>query len=256
MKKYSTSICMIVLLMLFSGIKAQAQLDGLLKEAKVKSGEIIAKKTGSKVDMEHHPKATGKFITGDSLIFAEDFSGTKNGAQSKFKGTVNVETVQGNSGKWMALQDKTTYKFSKAIIYPEQFTVEFDVLATGEKIKDISPMSFGFATDNSAGEYTSNAGAYVEFHYYDGDQVNFGNSSPKKFINTTFDLSTYLNRPLHIALAVDGQRMVVYLDGKKLQDGVFFNPSVAKNFYFTAPWTYENGAKVLISNIKIYGFRK
>ncbi|WP_394678662.1 hypothetical protein [uncultured Sphingobacterium sp.] len=255
MKTYQTPIRLIVFLMLFSGIKAHAQLDGLLKKAKEKGGEIIEKKGGAK-KTGYHIKDTGNFITGDSLIFSEDFSGTKNGAQSRFKGTVNVETVQGNSGKWLSLQNKTTYKFSKAIIYPRQFTVEFDVLTTGEKIKDISPMSFGFATDNSAGEYTSNAGAYVELHYYDGDQVNFGNSSPKKFINTTFDLSAYLNRPLHVALAVDGQRIAVYLDGKKLQDAVFFNPSVAKNFYFTAPWTYENGAKVLISNIKIYGFKK
>ncbi|OMP78205.1 hypothetical protein BW716_15630 [[Flexibacter] sp. ATCC 35208] len=97
---------------------------------------------------------------------------------------------------------------------------------------------------------------YTELHYYDGNQVNFGNSSPKRYVNTTFDLAGYLNRPLRIALFVDGQRMAVYLDGKKIQDGIFFNPSAAKNFYITAPWMYENGAKVLVSNIKIYGFGK
>ncbi|WP_442591415.1 hypothetical protein ACSBL2_09315 [Pedobacter sp. AW31-3R] len=59
-----------------------------------------------------------------------------------------------------------------------------------------------------------------------------------------------------MALAVDGQQMIVYLDRQKLQEGIFFNPSVAKNFYFTTPCTYENGAKVLITNIKIYGFRR
>lgn len=249
------SIYLILLLSLFSGLEANAQLDGLLKKAKDKAGEIIDKK----VDAGSGSKSSDKFIAGDTLIFAEDFSGTKNSAQNgsfKSNGLVAVENVTGNSGKWMALQDKATYKFSKVIIYPKQFTVEFDILATGEQVKDIAPMSFGFATDNSTREYTSNVGAYTELHYYDGNQVNFGNSSPKRYVNTTFDLAGYLNRPLRVALFVDGQRMAVYLDGQKIQDGIFFNPSAAKNFYITAPWMYENGAKVLVSNIKVYGFKK
>ncbi|WP_025144371.1 hypothetical protein [Pedobacter jeongneungensis] len=256
MKKHRTSIRLIVLILLISGTEAHAQLGGLLKKAKDKAGEIIENKTGSKADAGDHSKTAGKFIKGDSLIFAENFSGAEKGVQSKFNGTVHIQSVPANSGKWLALQEKTTYKFAKAIRYPKRFSIEFDVLATGEKIKDISPMSFGFATNNSSGEYTGNAGAYVEFHYYDGDQVNFGNSSPKKYINSTFELAAYLNRRLHVAIVINGQQMTVFLDGRKIQDGIFFNPSATKNFYFTAPWSYNRDAKVLVSNIQIYGFSK
>lgn len=254
----------LILLLLSWEIPAQAQLDVLIKKAKDKAGKVLekevntgdAKKSGTFSPGDK--QRSGNFIAGDSLIFAEDFSGTPAGTSSrsfKSNGVANVETVSGFGGKWLALRDKATYKLSRALIYPRKFTVEFDLLATGDNVKDIAPLTFGFATDNSAREYTSGAGAYTELQYYDGDEVNFSNSSPQNFVNTTFDLAVYLNRKLHIALFVDGQQMAVYLDGQKLYDGTMFNPSAAKNFYITAPWEYKNGARVVVGNFKIYGFR-
>lgn len=264
MRKRRTLIGLILCLLSWE-IPAQAQLDGLIKKAKDKAGKVLekqvntddTKKSGSIIPNSR--KSSGNFIAGDSLIFAENFSGVAAGTSGrsfKSNGLVNVETVSGFSGKWMELRDKATYKLSKALIYPRKFTVEFDLLATADKVQDIAPLCFGFATDNSASEYTSGAGAYAELQYYDGNQVNFGNSHPKTFVNTTFDLAVYLNQPLHIALFVDGQQMAVYLDGQKIHEGVMFESSAAKNFYITAPWSYENGARVVVGNFKIYGFRK
>ena len=87
-----------------------------------------------------------------------------------------------------------------------------------------------FATDNSASEHASTAGTYVQLHYYDADQVNVGSNSPQKFDSTTCDLSAGLNRPLHIASAVNGETMTVYRGGTRVSDTILFSPGAAKNF--------------------------
>jgi len=263
MLKYKSLIKLLVAIILLSGTTASAQLDGLLQKAKDKAGQAIEKKLDKKNSAADRKKSAhtitvpGDFVQGDTLIFDENFSKYKAGASAgsfKTNGAAIVATVDGQKGKWMVLQDKSTFKLSKAPKYPKRFTVEFDILAWGEMITDISPMSFGFATDNSAREYTSTAGAYVQLHYYDADQVNIGSSDPQKFATATYDLAAGLNQVLHIALAIDGEKMAVYLNSTKLADTVLFSPTAAKNFYITAPWEYKNGAKVLVSNFRIAGF--
>lgn len=254
MRKH-TSIFILGTLLQF-GICSQiyAQLDGLFKKAKDK----ITSNSKSKVKTIASD-LTSDFEAGDSLLVAEDFSSYKTGSSAasfKTNGTATVTTVEDQKGKWMVLQDKAIYKLSKQRIYPGHFTVEFDILALGEQVKDIAPLSFGFVADNSAREYNSNAGAYVQLHYYDANQANVGSTTLNKFINASFDLSSALNRPLHVSLEIQGERVTVYLDKTKLADTELFNKQEAKNFYITAPWQYENGSRVLISNLRIATFKK
>jgi hypothetical protein len=251
MRNHKLLFGLLLSLCIFSDLKVNAQLTDILQKAKdkVSKSSRIKKVTNVSTD----------FIPGDSLIFAENFSSGNTGTKAagfKTNGAATVTTVEGQSGKWMILQDKSIYKLSRQITYPKHFTVEFDLLTSADQVKDVAPLSFGFAKDNSAREYTSNTGAYVELHYYDGDQVNIGNSNLNKYANTTFDLSSVLNRPLHVSLIVEDERMAVYLDKVKLADTDLFSPTDAKNFYITAPWQYENGSRVLISNLRIAAFKK
>lgn len=58
------------------------------------------------------------FVSGDTVLFAEDFSGIAVGSSAKtFKtnGSATVVSVGGESGKWMALADNATYKFTKQL---------------------------------------------------------------------------------------------------------------------------------------------
>lgn len=247
-------------------VNAHAQQPAFLQKAKDKARDVIEKKTGRNGNISagsENADLTNNdpfdFIPGDSLLFAEDFSGTRTGsspATIKTNSKASVTSVDGQTGKWLALQDKAIYKLARQHFYPKHFTVEFDILASADRVKDISPLSFGFDADNSVREYTSNAGAYVELHYYDANQVNIGNSRLQKYANTTFDLSTDLNRPLHVSLTIEGERMVVYLNKTKLADTILFNPSDPRNFYITAPWQYEQGARILVSNFRIAAFKK
>ncbi|WCT12527.1 hypothetical protein [Mucilaginibacter jinjuensis] len=104
-------------------------------------------------------------------------------------------------------------------------------------------------------DYIQTEGAYVNLLYYNTNQVNIGSSKTNKDINGTFDLGTDENRPMHVSILVDGDRVVVYLDKTKLADTILFMPTDAKNFYISGPMKYQNGAKVLISNLKIAKFK-
>ncbi len=241
-------------------LHSQAQLKELWNKAKEKTEKTVDQLTAKKNSQRAAEiQVADDFVTGDITLFSEDFSSYKAGtsvSSIKSNGLAAVSSVKGYPGKWMTVEDKATYKLSKALSYPDHFTVTFDLLATGDQIKDIAPLSFGFAPDNSTKEYLGISGAYVELQYYDGDIVNTGSKNPEKYANHTFDLEPYLNRMLHISLEVKGERMTVYLNNRKLADGIFFTPSAAKNFYLSAPWEYHNGAKVFLGNLKISGFSK
>jgi len=258
--KKITALLFVVLLL--SGIAGHAQLNDILQ--KNKATKVIEKKIDKNTPSERAKTAdesensNNTVVAGDSLIFAEDFSAFQPGtiaASFKTNGAATVRMVEGQKGKWLEIGNREIYKFSNPLYYPRRFTLSFDIIAKAEQVKDIAPLSFGFAGDNNVQHYESNIGTYVQLHYYDTDQVNVGSSKPEKFVNKTFDLEPWVNRPLHIVLSVDGERMAVYLDDVKLADEVFFNPTAAKNFYVSAPWQYANDSAVLVSNFKVSGFK-
>ncbi|WP_312174005.1 hypothetical protein [Chryseobacterium sp.] len=231
-------------------------LSGMEGHAQLIDKNTISEK-GKTADEPRNRSST--VMAGDSLIFAEDFSAFQPGTIAtsfKTNGAATVRRVEGQKGKWLEIGNREIYKFSNPLYYPRRFTLSFDIIAKAEQVKDIAPLSFGFASDNSVHHYASNIGTYVQLHYYDTDQVNIGSSKPEKFVNKTFELEPWVNRPLHIVLSVDGERMAVYLNEVKLADEVFFSPAAAKNFYITAPWQYANDSAVLVSNFKVSGFKE
>ncbi|WDF53891.1 hypothetical protein [Mucilaginibacter sp. KACC 22063] len=254
---------------LIINVNAHAQFSGLLQKAKdkvaQKAGEAIDKKVPAS-NSSDAPK--GKkikinsgfdFVAGDSLIFAEDFSGVQVGSTArsfKTNGSATVVSAEGESGKWLALADHATYKLTKQLFYPKHFTVEFDIIAIADKIDDITPVDFGFVTDNSVREHISNEGAYVSLKYYNRNEVSIASEFNSKYITSDFDLTTFTNRKMHVSVTVDGDRMIVYLDQTKLADALAFFPTTAKNLYISGPIQYKNGSKVLVGNFKIMGFKK
>lgn len=263
MQRYRVLTGLFLASFLLSGITAEAQLGGLIQKAKDKAGELIEKKSdknsenGKSKAVPNGSNTGTDFIHGDSLIFSEDFSKYKAGSTAgsiKANGAATIARPAGQQGKWLLLQDNITYKINRPFSLPKSFTFEFDILAQAEQIKDMSPISFGFVKDNAVREYISNGGAFVQLHYYDADAVNIGNYDLNKEANTKFDLSATVNRPLHVRLIVSGNQATVYLDNTKLADAALFQSGAARYFYISAPNKTENGARLFISNLRIYGF--
>lgn len=270
MNKQSLLIGLFLTASSFTAINANAQLNGLWQKAKdkaaQKASEALDKSTNKPTEENGVKHKSSRaminsgfdFVPGDSVIFYEDFAKTPVGsspATFKTNGAGSVVTIGNEPGKWLALQDNATYKLSHQLFYPKHFTMEFDLFASADQIRDIYPVCFGFATDNSVRDYLQTVGAYVNLLYYNNDEVNIGSSKTNKYLNGTFDLSTDENRPMHVSITVDGERMVVYLDKTKMADTFLFMPTDAKNFYISGPMQYKNGSKVLISNLRIARFK-
>ena len=258
---------LIVLISLLTISEANAQFGNLQQKAKDKAAQkasdmMDGKKSTHTESAASHKKSSVNtvfdFTAGDSLIFAENFSSTPSGSSAKTlktNGSATVATVNDQPGKWLLLQNSATYRLSKQIFYPKHFTVEFDVLATADKINDLNPMIFGFTNNNSAKQYIQQDGAHITLEYYNNDDIIVANEHGK-YLSTNFDLTPYDNRPMHVSMVVDGERLAVYLDKTKIADNELFTATDTKNLYISAPLQSSNGAKLLISNLRIAGFKK
>lgn len=270
MKKRNVLFGVLTILAIISNLQAHAQFGDLVQKAKdkaaKKASEAIDKKTSGSSDSQTGAHKSTKlvinsefdFVPGDSVIVADNFVSVATGSSThafKTNGSASVVTIKDQSGKWLALADNATYKLTKQLYYPKRFTVEFDVLAVADQVKDIYPVIFGFTKDNSVSDYNSGNGAYVSLMYYNDTEVDVNSSYTDKYLNTSFELPNYANRPMHVSIAVDGDRMTVYLDKTKLADTQLFLPASPKNFYISGPMRYQHDAKVLIGNFKIMRFK-
>lgn len=266
MKKHNL-ITLATIAAFFVTSHAQAQFGGLLQKAKDKA----AQKAGEMLDRKTDPKTgsapAGKksrvntafdFTSGDSVLFSESFSSVPVGAtvkSLKTNGSATVATVDDAPGKWLLMEGGATYRLAKQLFYPKHFTVEFDILVAADKVSDVSPVAFGFTNDNSVRGYIQEDGGHAALQYYNNDDVTVSNQHGK-YLSTKFDLTPYDNRSMHVSMTVEGERFVLYLDKTKIADTELFFPSETKNLYISAPFHYTNGAKVLISNLRIAGFKK
>ncbi|GAA3978520.1 hypothetical protein [Mucilaginibacter dorajii] len=271
MKKATLLFNLIAAAIITAANPAHAQFGGLLQKAKdkaaQKASDALDKKTSTAQTQNQTTTKSNRatinegfdFVPGDTLLLAEDFANIPTGSSThtfKTNGSASVVAINGQDGKWLALGDNATYKFTKQIFYPKHFTIEFDIFTAVDVVKDIYPITTGFINDNSVKDYNSGTGAYLQLKYYNNDDIEVYSSFISKNLNTRFDLTAYANRPMHISMNVDGDRMAVYIDKTKIADTLLFLPTTAKNFFISGPMQYQNGAKALVSNFRIMGFKK
>lgn len=203
------------------------------------------------------------FAPGNHDLFRDDFAATANGrmpASWKTNGSGEVVTLDGVAGKWLKLQNFATYKLAKASSLPSRFTLEFDVIAVADQVADLSPLTFGFAKDNSVRSYIPDAyneGALnaVSLEYMNGHGGTVSSSASGKHHPLDIALEDYVNRSMHVAIAVDGDRMQVYLDQTKIADTDLFRGNAARYFFISAPIDSSHGASLVVSNFRIADYQ-
>ncbi|WP_044046337.1 hypothetical protein [Niabella soli] len=256
-------------LLLFCG--AEAQFSGVLGKAKDK----LEQKARNAVDKGLEgasPSAestttseeTGKkrismsggfdFKAGDSVLFKSNFDKFATGAlPNNWKTNGSGQLVKSGdiAGTWLELQNGATYKLNRNYKLPVQFTIEFDLLTSCDKIGDINPVTFGFANNNSVSEFNEGDIAHTQLEFYNRDKISSFAGPVNKSSYTNFDLSVFANAARHIAIAVDGEQMKVYIDKTKVLDSKMFRENAAKYFFISAPMHTDNDAKVYFSNVVI-----
>lgn len=194
------------------------------------------------------------FKAGDSVLYASNFEKFNVGEMPttwKTNGSGKLVKSGDIAGTWLELQTGASYKLNQNYKLPEKFTVEFDLLTSCDKIDDISPVSFGFAENNSVAGFNEGVIEHTDLEFYNDSKVTSIGTGVDKYIYTDHDLANYANDKVHISIAVDNSQVQVYLDKDKILDAKMFKDNVRKYFFVSAPRSVSNEAKVYISNVVI-----
>lgn len=193
----------------------------------------------------------------DSTIYKEDFSTSAQGimpAGWKTNGSGKVVKIHGLDGNWFQLAEGDSYKFSRIMLFPARFTMEFDLVAQADPVTTMSPVVFGFSGNNSVTRYIPDAyndGSIwaVTLLYYNKNQVDINSSSTKLSSTTDFDLTSFSKRPMHVVINGNGDHVIVFLDGVKVADTELFKQNRAKFFFISAPLNQSGKEGVAIGNV-------
>lgn len=233
--------------------KASQKVDDVLN-GKTKTSSPAAESTAAK-DAPPMVEEVYSFTPGATILFESDFKrDTKGLMPKKWKASTSgsVVSLPDVPGNWLALTARTTYKIDSLFKLPENFTVEFDLVTRSDEAKDIGSMSFGFARDNSIKNYimdayNDNAITNTQLHFHNRD-INSASSDTKVHNTLSFPLANYANGLLHVAIAVEGENMRVYVNRSKVLDTWMLRKDLPKFFYLSAPFSYDNQSKVYFGN--------
>jgi hypothetical protein len=195
----------------------------------------------------------------DTVLYADNFSQADLGKMPvslKTNGGGKLVVVDGVEGKWLQMQAQSTYKTVRPINLPARFMVSFDLVAVADEITDLSPVTFGFAVNNSVSRtimdaYNDGGLCTVSLHYFNKSVLNISSSATKVYANTDFDLTGYTNRSMHVVMKANGDELTVSLDGTQVFDTKVFRNNLGKYFFISAPWEYKNKAVLALGNLVI-----
>lgn len=202
------------------------------------------------------------FVPGEEVIFYDDFSSSRIGEFPDYWLTNGMgQTVELNEypGKWMQLSRSSRYAPDKAFSFPDDFTVEFDLIFLGPERKSAGHLTFVLFSDPT----NKPMAAWRNVSTRARMGLNW-NSSNFSFSDTDTDISNserndilYENngKPLHISIAVNGQRFRFWVEEEKIADIPQLLPKGHnRNYIFLESklnGEAEDGYMMLISNFRV-----
>ncbi|RYY87383.1 MAG: OmpA family protein [Chitinophagaceae bacterium] len=166
------------------------------------------------------------FVPGEKVVFYEDFS---RGAIGDFPvnwntgGTGEMVTINGIPGRWLKWSAGVGYAPVLKEPFPENFTLEFDILLTQEGEKPGSYFGInlysGSKDDFENTEGIGNAGVLLftqgEWEIYKWSEPATGERVGG---SSQVHISSLYNKVAHVSIWGQKQRIRVYLDEKKILD--------------------------------------
>jgi hypothetical protein len=189
--------------------------------------------------------------------YAEDFSSTPEGDPPsgwKFSGTTEIINLDKVPGKWLLLNHRVSATKELLQPFPENCTIEFQVF-----VSNLGFSQHGAALDASPklelylGSDANNQCKLVIDYAY--SKLSYRVTGVNNVDNATaYSLESYKARPLTVRIAINKQRLRVWLDETKVVDlaeviGAKLLQTGALKF-FCAPWSARESYP-FISNIRI-----
>ena len=202
------------------------------------------------------------FVPGDDPIFVDDFSTDFIGdfpSNWNTNGSGDLVNTDGYSEKWLKiLPGFNTAYIPDVTDLPEEFTIEFDVLAIGLDNKTSSQSYLGVMIgDNNTFDKPKNWGMveYSFCQFIDRGLVVENNFNGSRVLRNEIkaDIRNVVNKKHHVSIAVNNQRFRLWLDENKYIDVPRLLPENVQmqGIKFTLRGTDTEKEAIYISSIKI-----
>lgn len=196
------------------------------------------------------------YVRGVQPVFIDDFSADAVGNMpSKWtsNGNGEVRKVSIAEGNWFRLYDGNTYKIKDLVRIPENFTIEFDVIALAEG-KNRFSLDFGFDYQKGIGNhyylaYQNPVNIHASY-WFNKFQINSKEVDPKKQSEIKANMSYFVNDVMKVRLKAVGNQMSVYINEYKIADTEMLDPMTKKYCYFAINQD-DKDAEIYISNFRI-----
>jgi outer membrane protein OmpA-like peptidoglycan-associated protein len=193
---------------------------------------LIAEKKGSAGSTSNgkgsakHVNSAIDFVPGATVLFEDHFENDALGdfpAQWNTNGSGKIVTIDGLEGKWLDVVHNCiiTPVLNKSL--PENSTIEFDLFLRSEGERSTPFIQFGLTQvrDILREDIFYKDRFFINLHRYteaDGKTLEYGLKNDVIGNKSNFPLTSYVNRVLHVAIAVNKSRVRLYLDNEKIID--------------------------------------
>ncbi len=206
-------------------------------------------------------KSSSDFISGENIIFADDFSEDALDdfpARWNTNGSGKIVTIEGREGKWLDIVHNSVVNpvLDKAL--PENCTIEFDLFLQADGRRSTPFIQFGLTPvrDILKEDMFYKDRFFFNIHRYaedDGKTIEYGLKNDVVGNKSDFPIVTYVNKVLHISIAINKTRIRIYLDDKKLIDlPRALTPEMRNNFFINNNYIIPaSEIGLLVSNVQI-----
>ena len=171
------------------------------------------------------------FVPGDLILYAEDFAQDAIGefpARWNTDGSGEVVTLEGLPGKWLSLTERTFYETAYKNKLPENFTVEYDMVAEYKDDQGVPNVNTILFREPQKNRQT---GAWLKLYPNGGtsqmrDAAAFHNQNTNGYTElqaksqylTAFNESNHKVQPVHVAIWVQKERVRAWVNHDKIYD--------------------------------------
>ena len=224
------------------------------------SGSANTDALGSTKTIEVYSKFD--FVPGDKLIFYDDFSNDFMGdfpSKWNTNGGGEVVSVNGSDEKWLELISGYNIYFIPDIFnLPEDYTIEFDVMALGldNKTSSTAFLRVALSDDDKFKDGANFVHAHIPFCQYSPIGITMANHINNKreiYSVVKADLREEILDTPHISIAVNKQRFRLWVNEEKHIDIPRMVPqgAVLKTLKFHMNNFKDGKERVFISNLKV-----
>jgi OmpA-OmpF porin, OOP family len=251
--------------------KTLDEMEGKTTSPKTTSAEAVTETSKEQYSMESFSKYD--FIPGEKILYAEDFVQEAMGELPtgwNTNGSGEVVNIASITGKWLKLHHSFVYLTANTKAFPENFTIEFDMILQLKNNGWMYPtFSCGFfdskeetTTDNTfLKNYKKNAALLATIYPEENTRSrtlvesfiegkSYFKSEPKMYA----ELKNYYGKPIHVAIQVQKERFRIWVNAVKMFDvpkGVPSTFNFNQLFFEVGSTNYaETNYGVFVSNIK------